>query len=623
VAVASTTGGNFENLVTTDTATVTVSDTIDVTTVTLSVSDVNVVDGLVTFTATLSNPGETGKGNVTITTEHGDIVIAEGGLTGNIVVSIGSSSEVSATVNKVVGGNFEAVDFSGANASVPVGTVTESMDASGMPNFNAGTPISSGTLSGSSFSTSSTSDYGTFTVDPTTGKWTFELDNTLDTTNKLADGEVKNEVFKVTVDGKTEFVIVKVNGANDSPNAENASFSSATNTVEFNLADYTSDVEDDRDGEIGDTIPGSGDDWVTRVEITSLPEFGDLYDGTTKLAIGSIVEDPTTIRYEVDSTKLEMPSFDADSYLDAGFSNSNKTASFTVDGVTVSGGTFTGDSPNASSTITPVGLSYVSGSDKRGLGVGSGEIESGSKEFISISFASVVTGASVTLASVLGNYQETNTADAQVNVMLLKDGVVVSQFDFNDTYNGSGIFTTPLFDEDGFNEIRVFTEADRNSNITLQSFEATNLLVDDEFNYNAVDVEGATEPATVTLNAVLNGQEKLEMFADEDREVFELLDVNNVGQLTYITNYDVADDVLDLSDLMDSTVTKNNLDQYLKLGFVDSDGDGNPDATLITIDSNGDAAGGDLSYVYIQDAVEGTWKIGADDDTRGQFDLDD
>ncbi|NCP57410.1 MAG: retention module-containing protein, partial [Thiomicrospira sp.] len=51
-------GSEFENLVTTDTATVTVSDTIDTTTVSLSTSDVTEDSGVVTFTATLSNPGQ-------------------------------------------------------------------------------------------------------------------------------------------------------------------------------------------------------------------------------------------------------------------------------------------------------------------------------------------------------------------------------------------------------------------------------------------------------------------------------------------------------------------------------------------------------------------------------------
>ncbi len=73
-----------------------------------------------TFTATLSNPGET---DVTIVTNLGEIVIAAGETTGTLFVETAGPdiyidpSSITATVSGVTGGNFEAVDFSEATAT--------------------------------------------------------------------------------------------------------------------------------------------------------------------------------------------------------------------------------------------------------------------------------------------------------------------------------------------------------------------------------------------------------------------------------------------------------------------------------------------------------------------------
>ncbi len=102
------------------TATAQISDTIDTTTVSLSAADVNEDAAGVTFTATLSNPGET---DVTIVTNLGEIVIAAGETTGTLFVETADPdiyidpSSITATVSGVTGGgNFRAVDFSEATA---------------------------------------------------------------------------------------------------------------------------------------------------------------------------------------------------------------------------------------------------------------------------------------------------------------------------------------------------------------------------------------------------------------------------------------------------------------------------------------------------------------------------
>ncbi|MFA7384248.1 MAG: retention module-containing protein, partial [Desulfurivibrionaceae bacterium] len=77
------TGGGTDEVLSIDPTPVgyTVSDTIDTTTISLSVEGANEDAASVTFSATLSNPGET---EVTITTNLGDIVIAAGQTTGTL-----------------------------------------------------------------------------------------------------------------------------------------------------------------------------------------------------------------------------------------------------------------------------------------------------------------------------------------------------------------------------------------------------------------------------------------------------------------------------------------------------------------------------------------------------------
>ena len=642
----SVSGGSFEDLGTPSVGTVNLIDSEDTTTVTLSVSDVNVVDGIVnvTFTATLSNPGLT---DVTLTTEHGDIPIVAGSTTGSIEVPFGTGSEVSATVSTLTGGLFEDDDVSAASASVPVASVVEAIDLDGMPNFNAGTPIATGTLTGNSFLTTSTSDYGTFTVNSTTGDWAFALDNTLDATNQLKADEVKTESFEVTVDGETQYVIVKVNGANDTPNAEDANYSAFnTDTISgINLADKTTDVEDDASSV------------VTKIKITDFPDFGDLYDADGNvLTVGSEVLDTADIRYTIDPNIDLTPSFNAqDDFKD---DNGNRIANNTVSSITlinglvISGGTFNGAVPvefgesslaGSGDTLTAANLYYDSANNETGLGVGSDrELNSSNKEYISIEFPHDVTSADLYFGSVYGNYQDrkiANEPDAQINVIALKDGEVVGEFSFNDTHNGSGEFSTPIFivnpefkpeseSEElqllNYDELRVFTLADVNSNITFQGVEVTNMTVNDSFDYEAVDSKGVVEGATVSLSTTFSDTSPYHLLTgDEDGLLYEPFNIVDSGELTLIQNYDVADDRLDISAIVDDTVTKDNLDQYLKLAFVDDDGDGSFESTLLTIDSNGDKSGGSITNVFIQNVVDDQWIVIADSDAKGNFDLDD
>ncbi len=136
------TGGGFELLDIPTVGTVQLVDTIDPTSVTLSVADAE-PDGIngflqvisadpegidedtasIVFTATLSNPAQT---DAILETTIGDIPIAAGELTGTIIIDIRDSDvyadefSIIATVTAVNGGNFEAVDLSQASLTVVI-----------------------------------------------------------------------------------------------------------------------------------------------------------------------------------------------------------------------------------------------------------------------------------------------------------------------------------------------------------------------------------------------------------------------------------------------------------------------------------------------------------------------
>lgn len=145
VSVTSVSGGQYDELKVDQSTSITVVDDKDPTTVSLSVNDVTEDDASVTFTATLSQAGET---DVTIKTTQGDIVIKAGEITGKLVINTQDSdvyrdaSSVSATVTGVSGGNFEAVEFSDATATAQISdtidTTTAALTSEGQGNEDAG-----------------------------------------------------------------------------------------------------------------------------------------------------------------------------------------------------------------------------------------------------------------------------------------------------------------------------------------------------------------------------------------------------------------------------------------------------------------------------------------------------
>ncbi|MBV4502138.1 retention module-containing protein [Pseudomonas shirazensis] len=128
--VTAVNGGNFEAVdLTGATTTVAVEDTIDTTTVAVTAEAAKEGDANLTFNFQLSNPPQAGT-TATLTvnvggTDYTVTVGADGKGTlqvpnTNVEDVYKDGSEVTATVTGVTGGNFEAVDVSGASATVTV-----------------------------------------------------------------------------------------------------------------------------------------------------------------------------------------------------------------------------------------------------------------------------------------------------------------------------------------------------------------------------------------------------------------------------------------------------------------------------------------------------------------------
>ncbi|VVP30416.1 hypothetical protein PS865_04330 [Pseudomonas fluorescens] len=132
--ITGATGGNFENLVPSNTpAVTTITDSVDDTGLTLTATNNIVEGGQITYTATLTNPAQT---PVTVTLSNGStITIAAGETVGTVNVSTAvndvynNGGTVSTTITGATGGNFENLV---PNTTPAVTTITDSVDDTGL-----------------------------------------------------------------------------------------------------------------------------------------------------------------------------------------------------------------------------------------------------------------------------------------------------------------------------------------------------------------------------------------------------------------------------------------------------------------------------------------------------------
>ncbi|XHF31231.1 type I secretion C-terminal target domain-containing protein [Pseudomonas chlororaphis] len=184
--ISTTTGGNFENLVTsTAPAVTTVNDTIDTSTVSLTAT-ANVAEGeTVVYTATVTAP-VTGS-PVVVTLSNGQtITIAVGETTGtvNFVAPnspLAGGSSLSVTIDKATGGNYENLAVDGKSADTSVSdtvdttnlnlTATDSVAEGGSITYTAtltnpaGTPVTVTLSNGAVITIEAGKTTGTVTVD--------------------------------------------------------------------------------------------------------------------------------------------------------------------------------------------------------------------------------------------------------------------------------------------------------------------------------------------------------------------------------------------------------------------------------------------------------------------------
>lgn len=197
---------------------------------------------------------------------------------------------------------------------------------------------------------------------------------------------------------------------------------------------------------------------------------GDSGSGSVNLVGGNNVLDQTNLDFDASEHATQTSS------------------AFTFgDNVTISAGTFTGSLPvdDATNSFTFTGSTFEYVSDYEGFGIRnlsgsdlSSEIDSNSQgqgvEFVSIDYSTassnvLVTEANIVFNSLFANYDANVGSDGQIHVIALKDGVVVSDIVYDDdtnpdVFDGSGSFTANISVQNGFNELRVFTDVGEDSN---------------------------------------------------------------------------------------------------------------------------------------------------------------
>ncbi|MFC1237484.1 tandem-95 repeat protein, partial [Vibrio sp. F74] len=400
-----------------------------------------------------------------------------------------------------------------------------------------------------------------------------------------------------------------VSPVNDAPTANDASFEANTGETFINikLADKATDVEDD--------LSSSK---VTTIEITDLPENGALYqiDGDGKkiaLKVGDVVTDDTELRFEADSEFELNTSFDVQSDFVGTYTNGQVTTFTTTsgtsatDGITISGGTFSGEAPDTTSTLTEATLNYDGSDGEKGLGVNGSEVEVANHEYIAVDFGNsrLVHSIDVDLGSLWGNFTDGHKADAEVNVILLINGEQVGEtLSYDELYNGTGESTLTIDSVSGFDEIRIYTTSptDTNSNFVLQGVTINDAELVDSFDYKAIDSdkEASLLDGTIYLSVgVTNDSPAAEndtMRLDEDGAVnnFNILgnDSDANGDALSVTGAEASHGAVSIN--ADGTINYTPETHYNgtdTITYTISDGNGGFDTAevAVTINSVNDA----------------------------------
>ncbi|MDD1784385.1 VCBS domain-containing protein [Enterovibrio sp. ZSDZ35] len=407
---------------------------------------------------------------------------ASDGTTQDITISLSGTDD-----DSIIAGDISGSITEDTGAQTASGTITITDPDSGQ------TPtIPNGTLAG---------EYGSLTL--VDGAWTYTADST--SIQSLADGDTATDTITVTAsDGTTQDIVITITGTDDAavitgdtsgtldlstdtPTSSDAVFTPETNTnnVVFSLAEYATDALDDA---------SESDDRTTSVKITSLPEGGTLYfldenNNEVEVALDQTLPDSTQFVF-----KPQLPSA---LYTETDITSDSQTQ-IIENGITLSGVIFTGDKPDANSTLSETTLVFDDANAEMGVGIGADkEINANSNEALVVDFGEAlnITDANVSLGSLWGHY-DADGVNATVIVLAVKDGEVVGEYAFDDLYDGSGEAVINITNSDGFDELRLYVESPEVSNYVVQGVEVINAQPTTSLTYQAVDSDGNVSPVS-------------------------------------------------------------------------------------------------------------------------------
>ena len=369
---------------------------------------------------------------------------------------------------------------------------------------------------------------------------------TIDTNHEAYQHLSSDERLPVTVTYKVtdengasvdQTAVITVVGTNDKPVAQNFTlFADGEGDVTFTFNNPDQNLVTD-DSAVSDVEDDHNEKPLTIV-LDSEPLFGDLYIAGTdqKVTSGTSVKADQKLEYRLDDEANDKLGFDAENYfVKHGSPNTNE---LTIDGVTITGGTYSGDMTDPGVSLTQGTVTYENVAKEHGFGVlTSGdndyEISSGKSEFLCMEFAEgvTVTDAEISFASLHGHYNEGANQDAQVNIYLYRDGVYVHTLVFDadtseDTLNNS-LGSQKIEFAGGFDEIRVTTTANTNSNFTVSGLEVNDASISENIDYHAVDSEnevsnsahitvaGQTEDLSPDISVVLGQPNAISLISPE------------------------------------------------------------------------------------------------------------
>jgi surface adhesion protein len=465
--ITGATGGNFENLVPSNTpAVTTITDSVDNTGLTLTATNNIVEGGQITYTATLTNPAQT---PVTVTLSNGStITIAAGETVGTVNVPTAANdvynngSTVSTTITGATGGNFENLV---PNTTPAVTTITDSVDDTGLTLTATNNIVEGGQIT-----------YTATLTNPTQTPVTVTLSN--GSTITIAAGETVG-----TVNVPTAANDVYNNGGTVSTTITGATGGNFENLVPNPTPAVTT---------ITDSVDDTG---LTLTATNNVVEGGQI---TYTATLTNPAQTPVTVTLSNGSTitiaagetvgTVNVPTAANDVY------NNGSTVSTTITGAT--GGNFENLVPNTTPAVTTITDSV----DNTGLTLtATNNIVEGGQ----ITYTATLTNPAQTPVTVTLSNGSTITIAAGETV-----GTVNVPTAADDVYNNGSTVSTTITGATGGNfenlvpnttpAVTTITDSVDDTGLTLT---ATNNIVEGgQITYTATLTNPAQTPVTVTLS---------------------------------------------------------------------------------------------------------------------------